>query len=149
LVVQAAFFSSEELKSQVDYVKLQCFNGPTTEEELEQMRQSSKYVVGMKFRLDELPKLGKELENLADLQAHVTLCSKKAGRKRHYFSSCGILAETDLRHAQSIKKLLGQVTSTEGPLTVDFRLNATSVKLQFHYSAVAPSVDAEVRPHSF
>jgi len=149
LVVQAAFFSSEELKSQVDYVKLQFFNGPTTEEELEQMRQSSKYVVGMKFRLDELPKLGKELENLADLQAHVTLCSKKAGRKRHYFSSCGILAETDLRHAQSIKKLLGQVTSTEGPLTVDFRLNATSVKLQFHYSAVAPSVDAEVRPHSF
>ncbi|CAE7424070.1 Kcnh7 [Symbiodinium sp. CCMP2592] len=149
LVVQSAVFSNKELQSQVDYVKLQFFNGATTEEQLEQMRQGSKYVAAMKFRLDELPKLGKELENLADLQAHVTLCSKTAGRKRHYFSSCRILAETDLHHAQSIKKLLGQVTSTEGPLTVDFRLNATSVKLQFHYSAADPSVKAEVRPHSF
>ena len=110
------------------------------------MRQGRhKYAAALKFKPKDLratnaKAVDEELENLAALDAHLTLCSEKGlGKRRSYFSSCGVLAETQSNQAQNLKTLLEQANSTEGTLNLDFRLTwqskLTSVHIKLHYAA--------------
>ena len=149
LSVEAVDFASEAVRSQVSYIKLQFFKRAADEdndEYLEAMRQGHKQYVGaLKFQPKNLPdgKVLDGLTNLAELDAHLTLCSKSAGKRRHYFSSCGVLSETQSSQSQKLHWLLGQVNSTEGTLVMDFKLawetqNTTGIKVKVRYT-----VDAE------
>mmetsp|Transcript_57563 Transcript_57563/g.134870 ORF Transcript_57563/g.134870 Transcript_57563/m.134870 type:complete len:841 (-) Transcript_57563:44-2566(-) len=129
LVVQAVRFADPALESQVDYLKLQFYGGPTEKKELEKMREQSSYVAALKFKPKDSMTLTKKplrvdgLGLLDGLEAHITLCSKKRGSTFHrWFSSCGILAETSPEQASRLKQLLSQVTEPEGTVDMDFSM---------------------------